>query len=117
MPFILQVHPVTELYKHLKDRHNHQYNNGKGRIDSSRGSSRERNERQDNRENKNNDVFLWTFRPVTMLHRLLITLILYRHVLPHLSEQVHDRKDKHPDHVNKVPVHCGDVYFRCSYDR
>jgi hypothetical protein len=25
-------------------------------------------------------VFLWTFRPVTMLHRLLITLILYRHV-------------------------------------
>jgi hypothetical protein len=51
-------------------------------------------------------VFLWPFRPVTMLHRLLITLILYRHVLPHLSEQVHDRKDKHPDYVNKVPVHC-----------
>lgn len=35
MPFILQVHPVTKLYKHLKDRHNHQNNNGKGRINSS----------------------------------------------------------------------------------
>lgn len=117
MAFILHVHPVSQLDKYLKNGHNHQKNDGKGCIDAPCLNGCKRNECQDDGEYKHNDMLLRSFCPVTMFHRLLITLILYRHVLTHLSEQVDDRKDKHPDHVNKVPVHCGDVYLWCSYDR
>jgi len=76
MPFVLHVHPVTQLNEYLKNSHHEQNNKHKGYVDPSGRSSRKRNQRENNGENKHHDVFLWSFRPVTVFHRLLICLIL-----------------------------------------
>ncbi|MNN74392.1 hypothetical protein D3C81_1905860 [compost metagenome] len=54
---------------------------------------------------------------VTVLNRSApIGIVICHSLTNHLSEQVYNRKDKHPYYVDKVPVHCRYIYFgSCNY--
>jgi len=111
MPFILHVHPIPQLNEHLQDGHDDKQNNGKGGVNSTCLHGRKSNQGQNNGKYEYHDVFLRTFHAVTVLCRMLIRFILCRHALPHLSKQIHNRKDEYPHDVDKVPVHGRDVHF------